>query len=133
MKQQVKKIVQQAAKQIAQEPLEVLKKAGEQVVGTIPVETKPQGQSMEKSISPQEVQAKRAKARSLYTALKNELQEIEAKKIRQQTQEVPTSPKETKPLVEPPTKRSRRLFNFGQKGVAERQKTHVERPVQSST
>ncbi len=37
-----------------------------------------------------------------------------------------------KPLVEPVSKRSRNLFGGGQKAQAEKQKTHVERPLPPS-
>jgi glutathione peroxidase-family protein len=39
---------------------------------------------------------------------------------------------EEKPLVEPAVKPSRKLFDFGPKTQAERQKTHVERPLPPS-
>lgn len=134
MKQQIKNIAKQAAKQIVQEPLEILKKAGEQVVGAPSVENKPQQSQIEKPVTPQEVQKKHAKARSLYTALENELKEIrarEAQKKQLEQQPQPAKPQE-KPLVEPPTKRSRRLFGFGQKAQAEKQKTRVEKPLPPS-
>ncbi|MCJ7805686.1 hypothetical protein MUP46_03530 [Patescibacteria group bacterium] len=135
MKQQLKNIGQQFARQVVQEPTEILKEAGEQVAGVPSTENKPQQPQVEKPVTPQEVQRKHAKARSLYTALENELKEIRVRKAQdtQAEQQVQNPPVQEKPLVEPQTKHSRRLFGFGQKAQAEKQKTHVERPVQSST
>jgi hypothetical protein len=53
--------------------------------------------------------------------------QIEAVRARQ----VQTTASE-KPLVQPASKKGRRLFNFGQKTQVERQKTHVERPLPPS-
>lgn len=53
--------------------------------------------------------------------------QIEAVKARQ-AQQIASE----KPLVEPSVKRSRRLFDFGRKTQAERQKTRVERPLPPS-
>ncbi len=134
MKQQIKNIAKQAAKQIAQEPLEILKQAGEQVAGAPSVEAKPQQPQAEKPVTTQEVQQKKAKARSLYTALENELREIQVKQAQEQQVGEEVQPQiQEKPLVEPATKPSRRFLGFGPKAHVERQKTHVERPQQSST
>lgn len=124
----MKKIV----KQIVQEPLEVLKQAREQVTGAATVENKPQRQLAEKPITLQEVQKRHAKARSLYTALENELKEIRAKKAQEQQpqKEKQISQPQEKPLVKLATKPSRRfVFGRGPKSQVQRQQTKTERPL----
>lgn len=135
MKQQLKNIAKQAAKQIVQEPLEILKQVGEQVAGTPSGEDRTQQRPAEKPVTQEEVQKKQAKSRSLYKALQSELNDIEVRKAReaQVEQQVQNPPLQEKQLVEPATKRSRKLFNIGQKAQAQKQQTHVEKPVQSST
>jgi len=133
MKQQLKNIAQQFARQVVQEPTEILKEVGEQVTGEMPPANEPQ-QKAKEPITQQEVQRKHTKARSLYTALQNELKEIRVRKAQDTQAEQQAQPqKEEKTLVEPATKRSRKLFGFGQKAQAKKQQIHVENPVQSST
>lgn len=127
----MKKIV----KQIIQEPWEILRGAGRQVVGAATVENRPQQQPAEKPVTPQEVQKRHAKARSLYTALENELKEIRVKEGQEQQsqkEEQVFQPQE-KPLVKLATKPSRRfVFGRGLKSQVQRQQTKTERPLPPS-
>ncbi len=119
----MKKIV----RQIVQEPLEILSDAGRQITGAAIVENGSQQQPAEKPVALQEVQKRQAKARSLYTALENELKEIRAKKVQEQQsqkEEQVAQPQE-KPLVEPAPRKSRRLFAFGRKEKVESLKTYL--------
>ena len=73
-----KGLAQEVAKRIGREPLEVLKQTGEQIGVTPPVESAAQSfqpRGSEKPVTVQEKQKRLAKARSLYTALRTELQE----------------------------------------------------------
>jgi hypothetical protein len=133
-----KTLAQQAAKQVAQEPLEVIKAGTKQVAGMektpaqvtqTPVsqtQPAPQAPNIE-ALKQQDV----ARSRQLHEKLEREIKEIrekeQQKKILQaQAQPQPVEPP-IKPLQEPAAKRSRRLFSFGPKTAAERKRTRVER------
>ncbi|MBI4153677.1 hypothetical protein HY503_01645 [Candidatus Woesebacteria bacterium] len=130
----MKRIVKQVARQIVQEPLEILKQGGKQIARTETLRTqKPQGapnQSSEETNKQLEQKIKEKDTR-LIAALEKEIEDIRTqKKIEEQkAKEQPQPPEVKKPLVEPSTKRSRRLFSFGPKAQAERQKTRVEKPL----
>ncbi len=169
--QSAKTIAQQIAKQMAQEPLEILKDAKGQVIG---VETpKPQENSSQNQ-NP-EIQAitdrnqnefqDKAKSGRRMEALNQELKDIRKQGLFKDLQnkisqgiEVPIADytelsmeqkqvlmaqmeavraqesavsKQESGVVEPHSKRGRR-FGHGQKAEAEKQQTHVEKPVPPS-
>ncbi|KKT67526.1 MAG: hypothetical protein UX25_C0032G0003 [Candidatus Woesebacteria bacterium GW2011_GWC2_45_9] len=133
----MKKAVKQVAKTIAQEPFEILKQAGKQVVGgeTLKNQT-PQRlpQSQSPGVSPELREKIKEKDTRLIEALEKEIEDIKAqKKLEEQKRIEKAPPQEApEPLVEPSTKRSRKLFSFGAKTQAERQKTRVEKPLPPS-
>lgn len=122
----MKKVAQQVVKQIAQEPFEILKQAGKQVVGG----EAPQTQSSE-PVNPELREKIKEKDTRLIEALEKEIEDIKAQKklAEQKRLGVVPPPEAPKPLVEPSTKRSRKLFSFGPKAQAERQRTRVEKPL----
>jgi len=126
--QPAKNLAQTIAKQIAQEPWEILKQAEGQITGV------GQEQKQETPVQ-QEVSdnSERDKVRSqrLMQALQAELDEIKNKK-EQEKPPVKEEKKVTPPLVEPATKKGRRLFNFGKKTQMQRQQTQTERPLPPS-
>jgi len=132
----MKKVVKQVAKQIVQEPLEILKQAGKQVAEgetlkyPIPQEV-PQTQSPGGGVTPELREKIKEKDTRLIEALEKEIEDIKAqKKMEEQKRVEKASPQEApKALLEPSTKRSRKLFSFGSKAQAERQKTRVEKPL----
>ena len=128
-------LAKQAAKQIAREPLEILKQAGRQVGGEAlrpqtPQEG-PQAQGAE-PVKPELKEKIKAQDRRLIQALEKEIEDIKAQKEMAGQQEPQPKAEPQKPLVEPSTKPSRKLFSFGPKAQAERQKTRVEKPIPTS-
>jgi len=155
----------QAAKKIAQEPLEILKKASEQVGGTLPQapsEETPSAEVLKTQVSPEEKAKIEVQGQRQVQALEVEIADIEREKMltdlqgkiaageevsltnipeltREQievlkAQQLAVSARKeaeakAKPLEEPKTKHSRRLRIFGPKAQAEREKTHVEKPL----
>jgi hypothetical protein len=132
-----KNLVQTIAKQIAQEPWEILKQAEGQVTGA--------DEQVQQQEAPVQQEAsdnsERDKIRSqrLMQALQAELDEIKKKKEQekllkaQQEQMAKEEEKKiTPPLVEPAVKKGRRLFNFGKKTQMQRQQTQTERPLPPS-
>lgn len=111
-----KKIAQSAAKQILDEPFEILKKSGEQTVG---VKREPQERrTEEKTVDMEEKrEADNAKSRRLIQALENELKDVEKqkqeeeqnKKITEEQKKQEETGLETNnlPLVEPSSKQKR--------------------------
>jgi len=141
---QTKTLAQQIAKQVAQEPLEVIKAGTQQVTGAEKAVTQPpvQGQAPQaQSIpAPLDIEALKQKdqvrSRQLYDNLEREIKEIREKKeqekaMRAQVQAQAAVPPEQKikPLVQLASRPSRKLFSFGPKADAERKKTRVERPL----
>lgn len=136
-----KNIAKQVAKQIAQEPLEVLKQVGRQVTSTETGELPQTGGQTRptQEIPAGEVEKIKVQGQRQLAALEQELQDIlvqekqkKLAKVQEDRRAGEISKEEEKPLVEPSTKRSRRLFGFGPKAQAERQKTHVEKPLPPS-
>lgn len=132
----MKQVVKQVARQIAREPLEILKQTGKQVGGEVlrtPMSHEgPQTQSSG-PLNPELKEKIKVQDRRLIEALEKEIEDIKAqKKMAQQAGEAQAKVEPPKPLVEPSTKRSRKLFSFGPKAQAERQKTRVEKPLQPS-
>lgn len=131
----MKKVAQQVAKQIAREPLEILKQAGKQLAGEgqKPMEVAPPTLETQTSPGVPLEEKKRIQTRDtrLLQALEEEIKDIRKQKEmeEQKAKEQPASQEAPKPLVEPSTKRSRKLFSFGPKTQAERQKTRVEKPL----
>lgn len=137
--QPVKNLAQTIAKQIAQEPWEILKQAGRQVTESGPAEN-PQEVSQQ-SEENESLLSERDKIRAqrLMQALQTELDEIKKKKkqekILKAQQEQAIREEEKKlapPLVEPAVKKGRRLFSFGKKTQMQRQQTQTERPLPPS-
>lgn len=124
--QPAKNLAQTIAKQIAQEPWEILKQAEGQITGVGEVQQQEVPVQQEASDN-----SERDKIRSqgLMQALQAELDEIKKKK----EQEKPPAKEEEKkvipPLVEPATKKGRRLFDFGKKTQMQRQQTQTEKPL----
>ena len=139
-----KQLAQDAARKIAKEPFEVLKTAGRQVSGMEAGEpasqetsqtSEPQGPKPEERALSQKIKEKDTR---LIQALETEIKEIREKKERQEEEEriqvAQDAQKEEQPktLVEPATKKGRKLFGFGQKGQAEKLQTRVEKPIPPS-
>lgn len=137
-------LAQQVAKQVAREPLEILKQAGEQVAGAETPE--PAGSDANQPTGKPEVTVdQKAKieeqGKRQLTALEAEIKDIRTKEeqrkavVSQQEQTVQVQESQApKPLVEPATKQGRRMVGMpGPKTQAQRQQTHVEKLVQSST
>ncbi len=142
--QPAKNLAQTIAKQIAQEPWEILKQGGRQITGTEQMQ-KPEMEQEDVGGSSQEENKKlieeRDKIRSqrLMQALQAELDEIKKKKKQekilkaQQEQAIKEEEKKVTPsLVEPASKKGRRLFDFGKKTQMQRQQTQTERPLPPS-
>ena len=143
--QPAKNLAQTIAKQIAQEPWEILKQGSRQITGVEGVQKgNEQGQkevndnSFEEN---QELILERDKVRSqrLMQALQVELDEIKKKKgeeklLKAREVELAKEEKknEEKPLIEPLTRKGRQLFNFGKKTQMQRQQTQTERPLPPS-
>jgi len=118
---QSKTIVQEAAKQIGQEPFEVLKTAGKQVSGVenIPSPNKPAssqpGISQVSEAEIKNLQEKdKVQSKAMYETLQKQIQAISAEKRQSQAQAKSLTEAQTaslqpisKPLVEPSSKRSR--------------------------
>ena len=129
-------LAKQAAKQIAREPLEILKQAGRQVGGEVLPAPTPQEGLQEQganAVKPELREKIKSQDRRLIQALEKEIEDIKAqKKMAGEAQESQPQEEPQKPLVEPSTKPSRKLFSFGRKAQAERQKTRVEKPIPTS-
>lgn len=134
--QPAKNLAQTIAKQIAQEPWEILKQAEGQITGVEQVQQ--QEIPVQQEISDN---SERDKVRSqrLMQALQTELDEIKKKKEQEEAlkaqQEQLAKEEEKKviePLIEPASKKGRRLFDFGKKTQMQRQQTQTERPLPSS-
>lgn len=139
VKSSSKRIARRAAKQIAQEPLEVLKTAGKQVTGI----EKP-GESARQepgkvdkvgkdSLSADEAKIK-AKSKSLLEALEVEIEDIrkqkeleEEKKLKEEeiVAQMQEQDKEAKPLLKISSKLSRKI-PIGMKGKLQKLKRKVE-------
>jgi len=136
-----KNLAKQVALQMAREPLEVLKEAGKQVAGgenvqesgEIPV-------SKAVGIPPEEKARIESQGARALQALEQELKDIRIEKGRKEliqkeeerVQKVAETNKQNEPLSAVPSKPSRRLFGFGQKAQAEKQKTRIEKPLPPS-
>lgn len=139
-----KALAKQIARQMAQEPLEVLKQAGKQVGGVESVE-KPQGSGQDSTLPSEIDQAEKAKietqSRRQLQALENELKDIRERKKQaelvkaQQEVQIAEARKEQEKQKGTPkasSKRSRRFLGFGRKTQAEKQQTRVEKPLPPS-
>lgn len=140
-----KSLAQQVARNMAQEPLEILKQAGQQVSGVESarqpqVEAEIQKQGFDDEISRHRAKIEMQSRRQLL-ALENELRDIKDQKKQErllaaqreaQAAEAERLKEKQKPLPKIATKPSRRLFGFGPKAQAEKQKTRVEKPLPPS-
>lgn len=142
-KQTAQQIAQKVAKQIAQEPIEILKQAGEQISGT-----QEQGetqnipsQETQTPVPQSEIQLKQklqVQGQRQLQALETEIKEIEQKKeqkeVMEEQEEVIQKQQEgeaPQPLQEVSSKPSRR-FTGGQKQAAQKEATRVEKPLPPS-
>ena len=137
---QTKTLAQQIAKQVAQEPLEVIKAGAAQVAGMEKPSSQPPPRQFSQS-QPAPTQADievlrqqdQSRSRQLHENLEREIKEIREKKnqeriLKAQAQAAPVEQK-VQSLEPVASKPSRKLFSFGQKGDAERKKTRIERPL----
>ncbi len=141
VKKTTQTLAQQAAKQIAQEPIEILKQGGQQLTGNETQENIPQGQNIPASTenipttNPQEKAKLEAQGKRQIQALEAELKDIKVKNIqkeqaieRQEQIAKSQTAQDKKPLVEPPNKKGRQLAGSpGPKTSVQRQQTHVEK------
>lgn len=128
-------LAKQAAKQIAREPLEILKQAGRQVGGEVLRTPTSQERAQTQSTGPANPELRekiKVQDRRLIEALEKEIEDIKVQKKMAEQPEPQPKMESQKPLVEPSTKPSRKLFSFGPKAQAERQKTRVEKPIPTS-
>jgi len=134
-----KNLARQAARQIAREPLEVLKQAGKQVAGQETAPT-PEPQSFQpgvgQEVSPTKKQEIQKRDTRLIQALEQELKDIknqkefeEAKKKEEERHVLEEKAEAGKPVPQISSKRSRKLFGFGAKQKAESLKTRIEKPL----
>lgn len=134
----VKDVTKQAARQIAAEPLEVLKTAKRQVVETERVSGKRQEtRSEEQALLPDLAEAPseeviKVKTERLLRALEAEIEDIkrqreqrEAERAKEEHQQLTEKEGEKKPLVEPSAKPSRKMLG-GIKGRIENLKRRME-------
>lgn len=125
-----KKLAKKAVKQIAHEPLEILKQAGRQVSGQEQIPSQvPQDTGVEEGGISQEEKAKiQAQGKRQIESLEAEIQQIraqEAQKEQARLQPQPVQP-ETKPqMVESTPKRSRKIIG-GMKAKVDRQRRRRE-------
>lgn len=171
--QPAKSLAQTIAKQIAQEPWEILKQAGSQVAGTeqpqnpdtqegVGREGTPEQQQNEKLLAERD----RVRSQRLIEALTAELRDktkgdliknlqekiargedvyldnypsltIEEKEFLKKQMEAvriqkAQTARQTPSLIEPASKKGRRLFDFGKKTQMQRQQTQTERPLPPS-
>lgn len=137
--QSAKNLAQQVAKQMVNEPWEILKQAGRQVAGT-EIAAVPVGESSGKPVALQENEKilagrDRVRCERLIQALETELKEIAAVRKTKKPDEAPPPPAQPEPLVEVSTKPGRKfphIFGGGRKVQAERQQTQTERPLPPS-
>lgn len=146
-KQQAQDIAKKVAKQIAQEPVEILKNAGKQVIGIPEVaqNNEPQRPVSEAPASPQDMKAHAEKTKHkdtrLLQALDQEIEEIRIKEKQeeeqvkvveeQQKQQASAQQNEALPVIS--SKRSRRFgMGKGQKAAAEREQVKTERRMPPS-
>lgn len=129
-----KKIAQQAAKQMLNEPFEVLKTSGEQVAGV--KKNEPFQVKRQKEQSPQTIEEEKnvdnAKSKRLIQALENELEDVRKQKEQEEKSKEAVEAQEKEeefeiesqnsPLVEPSTKPRK----GGLKGFVEKVKKRTE-------
>ena len=134
--QPAKNLAQTIAKQIAQEPWEILKQAEGQIMQVEQVQQQEVAAQQEVNDNSER---DRIRSQRLMQALQSELDEIKKKKEQekvlkaQQEQAIKEEEKKvTPPLVEPAVKKGRRLFSFGKKTQMQRQQTQTERPLPPS-
>jgi hypothetical protein len=121
-----KSLAQKIARQVAQEPFEILKEAGREVTGT-QEPTRAEDTHSQEEIKLREAKDK-AQSKRQIDALAKELKDIQTiSEQKAQEKAAPEPEKAVKPVVEPTTKRSRRFLGIGPKTQAERQKTRVEK------
>jgi len=136
-----KMLAKQIAKQMAREPMEVLKTAGSQVGGAerVPPPQAAPAIPSSKEPTPQDKARIEAQGQRQLAALESEIRDIQNKqqqeaavKIQQEQAIAAQAQEEKKELPNIPSKPSRRLFGIGQKAQAEKQKTRVEKPLPPS-
>jgi hypothetical protein len=135
-KKKGKDLARDMAKQIAREPLEILKTAGEQVVGTTETKTNtPPTEPEQKSTAPQNEALEKhleIQGQSQIKALEQEMKEIRTIKENRAKLEAQTLPtvEPQNPLIEPTSRPKRGLFTgMGNRLQAKRQEKRVENPI----
>ena len=138
-KKTVKNLAQQAAKQIVNEPFEILKQGGKQIVGNEentnqkvqPLDALDSENLQNNQVSTDTKAQMEAQGRRQLQAFENELKEIRIKneqqeKILEQSEQVAKSQgaQTQKPLVEPISKQGRKMI--GTPGHVKKQQIHVE-------
>jgi hypothetical protein len=121
-----KSLAQQIARQMGQEPFEILKEAGREVMGT-QEPMKRENARFQEEVKLREAKDK-AQSKRQIEALEKELKDIQTISAQKAQERAAPEPKKVvEPVVEPTPKRSRRFLGFGPKAQAERQKTRVEK------
>jgi len=138
---QTKTLAQQVARQVAQEPLEVIKAGIQQVTPMEKTSSQPtQTQVYQAQPTPTQIdiealkQQDQARSKQLHENLEREIKEIREKEkqkriLQAQAQEEAPTEQKIEPLQQPASRPSRKLFSFGPKADAERKKTRIERPL----
>ncbi|HJX59479.1 hypothetical protein A2V61_02920 [Candidatus Woesebacteria bacterium RBG_19FT_COMBO_47_8] len=135
-----KSLAQQVARQMAREPLEVLKEAGQQVAGTEERPSQETAAPKEAGFLPEEKARIESQGARALAALEEELKDIRIEKGRKEliqkeeerAQVVAQENQKNEALPGIPAKPSRRFPGFGQKAQAEKQKTRIEKPLPPS-
>jgi vacuolar-type H+-ATPase subunit I/STV1 len=152
--QNAKNLAQNIAKQIGKIPFEVGQTAVDQVTGNETSESapwketaqKPEAQNQRPPEEEEKEKALQEKDNRTIAALEQEMKEIRERKeavksYQEQTEERQKAAEENAPqtFMEADSKKSRNIFNLGQKPKsktgqlqADRQKVHVEKPIQST-
>lgn len=166
--QTTKTLAQKIAKQMAQEPLELLKSARSQVTGQeFENESNTLNEEQVKAQHEQALAEDNAKSSRLMAAFERELEDIRKQELLKELQkkisegiEIPLEDypelslehkqvllaqmeavkarnqqaiqQKSNEIVEPASKKGRKLFNFGKKTAVKREQTHVEKVVPPS-
>jgi len=140
-----KNLAQAAVKRMAQEPWEILRQAGRQATGTEEIQRPGENQENYQTDNSFEENKKlvedrdRIRSQRLMQALQSELDEIKKKKeqeklVKQQQEQMAKEEQQKveQPLIEPSSRKGRRLFNFGKKTQMQRQQRQTENPIPPS-
>jgi hypothetical protein len=118
----MKKLAKQTAKQMAQEPLEVLKTAKKQISHEAPVPVSPEKIDKKGSYDEEKI---KTQSKRLLEALEAEIEDIRKQKEQEEEEELRQEEKKEKSLVEVAAKPSRK-FMGGMKGKLSKLKRKAE-------